>query len=185
MERSDPFLVINFGNSFLKGSSFIFSKKRIRFLDFFKVPYNPHSENDIQNKIQDLILDLERKEKIIFYSAFIKIGNNIGLKRVKEMNFFRERFKKPISASEFGKMIRDCQRESFLEAKNIFHKERFILAKAEIKKVTIDHKLIENPIGLPGRMIFLRIANLYLPQKFYKILKKTFSELDIKISFLL
>jgi len=185
MENPDPFLVINFGNSFLKGSSFISSDKSIKFLDFFKVPYDPHSEVDIQNRVQDLILSLEKKEKTIFYSAFIKTGNEIGLRKVKEMNFLRRFFKKPITASEFGKMIENCQRESFLEAKNIFHKEKFILAKAEIKKIIVDHQLIENPIGVPGRMIFLKIVNLYLPQKFYKIIKRTFSELNIKISFLL
>lgn len=185
-------LAIDFTPYFLKGFSFIKEKNKIKILDFLELPYDKRLDVDFEIKLIELILSLEKKRKINFKSAVIGIKKgSIGYQVIKKKKFARKYFQKPISENEFRKMIESLQKELYLEVeKEILSpfnltsiNNKFSTASAEIKEVAIDNKVVVSPIGILGKAVSLSVANIYLPNNFYKIIKKTFSKLKIKASF--
>ena len=187
-----PLLAIDFTPYFLKGFSFVKEKNEIKILNSLEFPYNKRLDLDFEVKLIDLILSLEKKRGINFNSAIIRIKKgSIGEKIIRKKKFLRKYPLWPINKKEFEKMVEKIQKESYFEVKKeIFSSfnltainSKFLIASAEIKEVVVDDKIVVSPIGILGRVVSLSIANIYLPNNFYKILKKNFSKLKIEISF--
>ena len=185
-------LAIDFTPYFLKGFSFIKEKNKIKILDFLELPYDKRLNVDFEVKLIELILSLEKKRGINFKLATLRIKKgSIGHQVIKKKKFPRKYFQKPISENEFKKMIESLQKELYFEVeKEILSpfnltsiNNKFLMAGAEIKEVAIDNKVVVSPIGILGKAVSLSVANIYLPNNFYKIIKKTFSKLKIKTSF--
>ena len=189
---ADPLLAIDFTPYFLRGFSFVKNKNKIKFLDFLELPYNRRIKLDLEVKLIDLILSLEKKRRMHFNSGVIRVGKKgVGKEVIKKKKFVRNNPLRPISKNEFKKIIEKCQKELFFEMKKavlspfnfMIADDKLFLANAGIKEVAIDDKVVANPIGVLGKTISLTVVNIYLPINFYKVIKKTFSKLKIKFVF--
>ena len=188
----EPLLAIDFTPYFLKGFSFVREKNKIKILDSLELPCNQRLNIDLEVKLIDLILSLEKKRRINFNLVVIRVvKGGVGKEVIKKKKFIRKYPLMPVSKNEFKKIIEECQKESFFEMKKAIHSpfnfmavnDRISLANAGIKEIVIDNEIVANPIGVLGKTISLTIINIYLPINFYKIIKRTFSKLKIKFTF--
>jgi cell division ATPase FtsA len=179
-----PLLAVNFTPGAIKGFSLIMKEDNVQVLDSLERIYEKSSLTDLKIKLIDLILEMEKRGKINFYSAILGVKKGPGKEITKEIRFLRKHPQKPISEKEFKKMIEDCQKEAFFKLQKAPSRHfNFVLVSAKIKEIIIDDRKVANPIGVLGQIVSLLIKNLYLPENFYKIIAQTFSKLKIQISF--
>jgi len=164
----EMFFLIDIGTTFLKGISFLIAQdKEAKVIDFVKLSCDLQKKGEFKNKLGDLVHALKKNDYKI-KTIFITAGDGVGTGKLMETKIFRKNKDKKITEAEFKKILKETQQESSLLAKKEFSSQRIKIVNSNIQKIIVDKILVDNPIGMQGREIFLRIINFYLPFTIYK-----------------
>jgi len=172
-------LAIDFGTRYLKFAFFDKKDGKVRIIYSESVFYNFKDTDFLEKTLEELIFGAKSKlNKIIFGFSSLPV-----LAIFKKKEFQRQRPLKRISRGEISRVIKDIQKESFLEIQKK-SKEDLIVAWAKIKKILLNGREIKDPIERVGKQIQFEILNLYLPSTIYKILSKFGKEHKIDFQYI-
>lgn len=172
-------LAIDFGSQYLKFAFFDKKNSKIKILYSESIFYNFKDVDFLEKFLEDLIFKTKTKlNKIIFgfsgLSAFV-VFKKKEIKRPKPL--------KRISKSEVSRIIKDIQKESFLEVQKK-SKQDLTIVQAKIKRILLQGLEVDDPIERVGKQIQFEIFNLYLPIAIYKVLSKFTKEYKVDFKYI-
>lgn len=172
-------LAIDFGSKYLKFAFFDKKDGKVRIVYSETVFYNFEDVNFLEKTLEELIFGTKSKlDKIVFgFSTFPARAI------LKKKEFQRPKPLKRISKSEVAKIIKDVQKESFLEIQKK-SKQDLSVIQAKIKRILLQGRELEDPIERVGGQMQFEFLNLYLPSKFYNAFSKFTKEHKVNFQYI-